>query len=200
MRAIFAHREPLDRQEPSPMNLAEKPSTLQSATDLNLDPYWMPFTHNRYFKQHHPLNRLHGERRGRVLHDGRRPAACSTACRACGAVRSGIGRRRSSKRSSSQLDRADYIPAFQVASPDTFRSGRTHRRRRAWRPEPRVLHQLGLRGRRYVAEDRAGLSPPERRSVAHALHRPREGLSRRRLRRHFGRRHGRRTARCSRRR
>jgi hypothetical protein len=29
----------LVRQEPSPMNLAEKPSTLQAVTDLNLDPY-----------------------------------------------------------------------------------------------------------------------------------------------------------------
>jgi len=27
-------------------------------TALNLDPYWMPFTHNRYFKKHLPADRL----------------------------------------------------------------------------------------------------------------------------------------------
>ena len=40
------------------MNLAAHPSALTAATDLNLDPYWMPFTHNRYFKKHNPLDRL----------------------------------------------------------------------------------------------------------------------------------------------
>jgi beta-alanine--pyruvate transaminase len=29
-----------------------------SIDGLNLDPYWMPFTHNRYFKARRPLDRL----------------------------------------------------------------------------------------------------------------------------------------------
>ena len=40
------------------MNLADPAALATAATDLNLDPYWMPFTHNRYFKQQHPLDRL----------------------------------------------------------------------------------------------------------------------------------------------
>ena len=60
-----------------------------------------------------------------------------------------------------------------------------------------VLHQLRLRGRRHRAEDGAGLSPRARRRRAHPADRPRARLSRRRLRRHLGRRHRRPTARCS---
>ena len=40
------------------MNLAEQATLAHAAADLNLDPYWMPFTHNRYFKKHQPLDRL----------------------------------------------------------------------------------------------------------------------------------------------
>ena len=33
-------------------------ATAASVEGLNLDPYWMPFTHNRYFKAKRPLDRL----------------------------------------------------------------------------------------------------------------------------------------------
>ena len=49
--------------------------------------------------------------------------------------------------------------------------------------------QLRFRIGRYRAEDRARLSPRARRRPAHPPDRPRARLSRRRLRRHFGRRH-----------
>ena len=62
-----------------------------------------------------------------------------------------------------------------------------HRARGA---RPRVLHQLGLRVGRHRAQDRAGVSPRERRRRARAVVRPRARLSRRGLRRHQRRRHG----------
>ena len=102
------------------MNLAANPSTLQSATDLNLDPYWMPFTHNRYFKKHHPLDRLLVSAEGAYYTtvEGKRLFDCLS-----GLWCSSLGHRPAKvvEAVKRQLDRADYIPAFQVASPDTFR-------------------------------------------------------------------------------
>jgi beta-alanine--pyruvate transaminase len=102
------------------MNLADQATLAQAATDLNLDPYWMPFTHNRYFKKHQPLDRLIVSADGAYYTtiDGQRLFDCLS-----GLWCSGLGHKppeivEAVKR---QLDRADYIPAFQVASPDTFR-------------------------------------------------------------------------------
>jgi beta-alanine--pyruvate transaminase len=88
--------------------------------ELNLDPYWMPFTHNRYFKRTRPLDRLmvaaegayYTTASGQKLFDGLSGLWCS-----------GLGHKHPKivdavKR---QLDTADYVPAFQVASPETFR-------------------------------------------------------------------------------
>ncbi|MBB5206906.1 aspartate aminotransferase family protein [Chiayiivirga flava] len=87
---------------------------------LNLDPYWMPFTHNRYFKQHRPLDRLlvgaegayYTTSQGQTLFDGLSGLWC------CGL---GHRDRRIVEAVKNQLDVADYYPAFQVASPDSFR-------------------------------------------------------------------------------
>lgn len=38
------------REAPHPMTDTAHAAMIDTA-DLNLDPYWMPFTHNRYFKQ-----------------------------------------------------------------------------------------------------------------------------------------------------
>ena len=102
------------------MNLAEKPSTLQTATDLKLDQYWMPFTHNRYFKKHHPLDRLLASAEGAYYTtvEGQRLFDCLSGLW-CSSL--GHGPARIVEAVKRQLDRADYIPAFQVASPDTFR-------------------------------------------------------------------------------
>jgi beta-alanine--pyruvate transaminase len=103
------------------MNLAAKPSTLQAAaTELNLDPYWMPFTHNRYFKKHQPLDRLMAGAEGAYYTtvEGQRLFDCLS-----GLWCSSLGHRppRIVEAVKRQLDRADYIPAFQIASPETFR-------------------------------------------------------------------------------
>ncbi|HET9483518.1 MAG TPA: aminotransferase class III-fold pyridoxal phosphate-dependent enzyme, partial [Xanthomonadales bacterium] len=97
---------------PRPISAAE--------TALNLDPYWMPFTHNRYFKKHRPADRLlvaaegayYTTSTGQKLFDGLSGLWCS-----------GLGHRhpRIVEAVKAQLDRADYFPAFQVANPDTFR-------------------------------------------------------------------------------
>ena len=82
-------------------------------------------------------------------------------------------------------------PTFQMGHPLAFELADAAGRPAAGRPRPRVLHQLRLGGGRHRAEDRARLSPRPRRGHAHAADRPRARLSRRRLRRHLGRRHGR---------
>ena len=102
------------------MNLAANPSTLKAATELNLDPYWMPFTHNRYFKSHHPLDRLlvgaegayYTTVEGKKLFDCLSGLWCSALGHRPPKVVEAVKR---------QLDQADYIPAFQVANPDSFR-------------------------------------------------------------------------------
>jgi len=87
---------------------------------MNLDPYWMPFTHNRYFKARRPADRLlvgaqgayYTTSEGQKLFDGLSGLWCSGL---------GHGDRRITEAVKRQLDVADYIPAFQVASPESFR-------------------------------------------------------------------------------
>jgi len=102
------------------MNLAATAPAPPSATDLNLDPYWMPFTHNRYFKTHRPLDRLLVGAEGAYYTtvEGQRLFDCLS-----GLWCSSLGHRdpRIVEAVKAQLDKADYIPAFQVASPETFR-------------------------------------------------------------------------------
>jgi beta-alanine--pyruvate transaminase len=91
-----------------------------SVAELDLDAYWMPFTHNRYFKANRPLNRLlvgaqgayYTTSEGQKLFDGLSGLWCC-----------GLGHRhpRIVEAVKQQLDVADYVPAFQVANPDTFR-------------------------------------------------------------------------------
>ncbi len=88
--------------------------------NLNLDPYWMPFTHNRYYKKHRPLDRLLASAEGayyttvegQKLFDGLSGLWCC-----------GLGHRHPKivEAVKKQLDVADYFPAFQVANPDAFR-------------------------------------------------------------------------------
>jgi len=87
---------------------------------LNLDPYWMPFTHNRYFKSHRPINRLLASAKGAYyttvegerLFDGLSGLWCSGLGHCHPRIVEAVKR---------QLDVVDYVPAFQVSSPDTFR-------------------------------------------------------------------------------
>ncbi|HPF74758.1 MAG TPA: aspartate aminotransferase family protein [Xanthomonadaceae bacterium] len=88
--------------------------------DLNLDPYWMPFTHNRYFKQQRPANRMIASARGayyttvegQQLFDGLSGLWCSGL---------GHGHPKIVEAVQRQVAEADYVPAFQLGSPATFR-------------------------------------------------------------------------------
>jgi beta-alanine--pyruvate transaminase len=92
----------------------------QTDTDLNLDPYWMPFTHNRYFKTHRPRDRMLVAAEGAYYTtvDGQKLFDCLSGLW-CSAL--GHGHPKIKEAVKAQLDRADYIPAFQVANPDSFR-------------------------------------------------------------------------------
>lgn len=90
------------------------------AADLNLDPYWMPFTHNRYFKRTRPLDRIitgaHGAyyttAEGKQVFDCLSGLWCSSL---------GHKPKKIVEAVKQQLDTADYVPAFQMASPQAFR-------------------------------------------------------------------------------
>ncbi|MEZ5464740.1 MAG: aspartate aminotransferase family protein [Lysobacteraceae bacterium] len=89
-------------------------------SDLNLDPYWMPFTHNRYYKQQRPLNRMIATAKGayyttvegQQLFDGLSGLWCSGL---------GHGHPKIVEAVQRQVAEADYVPAFQLASPATFK-------------------------------------------------------------------------------
>ncbi|MEZ5545458.1 MAG: aspartate aminotransferase family protein [Lysobacteraceae bacterium] len=95
-------------------------TNLASAADLNLDPFWMPFTHNRYFKKNKPADRLlvaakgayYTTSEGQQLYDSLSGLWCSGL---------GHGDPRIADAVKAQVDKADFIPAFQVASPENFR-------------------------------------------------------------------------------
>ncbi|HEY8011269.1 MAG TPA: aspartate aminotransferase family protein [Rudaea sp.] len=88
--------------------------------DMNLDPYWMPYTHNRYFKRTRPLDRLivgaqgayYTTAEGKQVFDCLSGLWCSVLGHRPAKIVEAVKR---------QLDTADYIPAFQMASPETFR-------------------------------------------------------------------------------
>ena len=110
---------------------------------------------------------------------------------ACGASTPATAARRSPRRSAGRSPTMDFAPPFQMGHPRAFELANAAAS--DWLPagpRPRVLHELRLGVGRHRAEDRARLPPRPRRGHAHAPDRPRARLSRRRLRRHLGRRHG----------
>jgi len=87
--------------------------------ERNLDAYWMPFSHNRYFKQHHErrfLARAEGAyywtEEGDKLYDALSGLWCS-----------GLGHRHPKivEAVKTQLDTLDYSPAFQMGYAPTFK-------------------------------------------------------------------------------
>ncbi|MDC8016266.1 aspartate aminotransferase family protein [Tahibacter soli] len=98
---------------------AHSPAPL-AATDLNLDPYWMPFTHNRYFKTKRPMDRLLASAKGAYYTtvEGQQLFDCLSGLW-CSSL--GHGHPKIVEAVKRQLDIADYVPAFQVASPESFR-------------------------------------------------------------------------------
>ena len=153
----------------------------------DLQSFWQPFTPNRQFKAH---PRLVVSARGMHYrsHDGRDVLDSSAGlwCANLGhchpkvveAVQQGIAT-------------LDFAPTFQFGHNKVFELASRVADAMPGDLEPRVLLQLGLGSGRYRAEDRARLSPRARRRPALPADRARARLSRGRLRRHVGRRHGR---------
>jgi beta-alanine--pyruvate transaminase len=86
---------------------------------MNLEPYWMPFSHNRYFKRHHErrlLARAEGAYYWTV--EGDRLFDCLSGLWCVGL---GHGHPRIGAAIRRQFETADYSPAFQMGYPDTFR-------------------------------------------------------------------------------
>ncbi len=151
----------------------------------NLEAFFMPFTANRQFKKNpRMLARAKGVHywtpEGRQIIDGTAGLWCVNAAMAA---------RRSRRRSPNSWMRWTTHP----------RSRWAIRRRSNWprgmppaagRSQSRVLLQLGLRGGRQRTQDRAGLPSCQRPGHPHPFRGPRARLSRCRLWRHLGRRHG----------
>ncbi len=84
-----------------------------------LSPYWMPFTHNRYFRDHHELRIIESaEGAYYTTREGQRLFDCLS-----GLWCSGLGHRHPAivEAVKRQLDIVDYTPAFQMGYEPTFR-------------------------------------------------------------------------------
>ena len=99
------------------MNEIAAKSTQRAAT--NLDSYWMPFSHNRYFKQH-PAYRLLASAHGAYYTtvEGRKLFDCLSGL---WCVNLGHGHPRIAAALQKQFATIDYSPAFQMGYPETFR-------------------------------------------------------------------------------
>jgi beta-alanine--pyruvate transaminase len=99
------------------MNEITAPTARGLATSL--DPYWMPFSHNRYFKRH-PEYRLLASAAGAYYTtvEGQRlfDALSGLWC-----VNLGHGHPRIAAALKRQFETIDYSPAFQMGYPETFR-------------------------------------------------------------------------------
>ncbi len=166
----------------SAMNAQITPAPAQG----DLDAFWMPFTANRQFKAN-PRLLTRAEGMYYWSADGRQvlDAVAGLWC-----VNAGHGRREITEAVIAPARDDGIRPNLPNGSPDRVRTRESTSEDCAAGNGSRVLHELGLRVRRHVAEDCHRLPSRSRRGPAHTLHRPRKGLSRRGLWRHVGRRHG----------
>jgi beta-alanine--pyruvate transaminase len=84
---------------------------------LDLEPYWMPFTHNRYFKKH-PRLFVAAQGNYYTMADGRRVFDGFSGLWCCGA---GHAHPKIVEAVQRQIARLDYSPAFNFGHPDAFR-------------------------------------------------------------------------------
>jgi hypothetical protein len=117
---------------------------------------------------------------GRKIFDGLSGLWCSGL---------GHGRPEITEAVSRQIAKLDYSPAFQFGHPLSFELANKIKELTPAGSRLRVLHRLGLRGRRHLAEDGARLLAHQGPGQQDPPDRPREGLPRRELRRHLGGRH-----------
>ena len=152
----------------------------------DLSAWWMPFTANRNFKES-PRLLVSAEGMHYRTDDGRR-ILDGTAGLWC------VNAGHAQKRITEAICDGARTPRLRADVPD----GPSERLRTRERLvdftgnkfSQVFYHELRIRGGRHRAEDGARVSPRPRRRHAHAADRPRARLSRRRLRRHLGRRHG----------
>ena len=87
-------------------------------TGIDVEPYWMPFTHNRYFKQHH-ADRIIASAQGAyyTTTGGQRLFDCLSGMW-CSPL--GHGHPKIVEAVSAQLKALDYSPAFQMGHPKIF--------------------------------------------------------------------------------
>jgi beta-alanine--pyruvate transaminase len=85
----------------------------------SLDPYWMPFSHNRYFKRH-PELRLLASAQG-AYYTTVEGARLFDALSGLWCVNLGHGHPRIAAALQRQFATLDYSPAFQMGYPETFR-------------------------------------------------------------------------------
>ena len=91
--------------------------TESSANAINMDAYWMPYTPNRYFKSKPKImvaakGVYYTDDHGRKLFDGASGLWTSPL---------GHGDPRIIEAIQKQYQKMDYVPAFQMAGPETFR-------------------------------------------------------------------------------
>ena len=158
--------------------------TRHHAVPNDLEAFWMPFTANRAFKARPRLiarakDMHYYTPEGRPILDGAAGLWCTNAGHNRDPIVAG---------DPGAGGRARLRADLPVRPSARLRAGEPDRGAGAGRSRPRVLLQFRLGGRRHRDEDRAGLLERARPGAAHALHRPRARLSRRRLRRHVGRR------------
>ena len=168
-------------------SVAQMPAAAQRAEIPNdLEAFWLPFTPNRAFKK-----RPRMIARAKDMHyytpEGRAILDATAALWCCNA---GHGRPRIVEAIQRQAAELDFSPNFQFAHAAGLPARLAPRGAGAGRSRSRLLHQFGLGGLRHGAQDRHRLSQHARAGVAPAPDRARARLSRRRLRRHLGRRHG----------
>ena len=152
----------------------------------DLDAFWLPFTPNRAFKRAPRLISRAKDMHyftpdGRAVLDGLAGLWCSNA---------GHNRDPDRRRDPAPGGGTRLLAGLPVCPPQGVFAGEPDRRAGAGRSQSRVLLQFRLGGVRYRAQDRARLPSCARGGHAHAVDRPRARLSRRRVRRHFRRRHG----------
>src|SRR5579864_3378376 len=89
----------------------------EPSSDLNVEPYWLPFTANRYFKRQPKIvARAEGAYYETV--DGKRLFDCLSGLWCCPL---GHARRSIADAVARQLKELDYAPAFNVGHPSAFR-------------------------------------------------------------------------------
>ena len=90
----------------------------QDGATIDMHPYWMPFTHNRYYKQHH-ANRVIASAEGAyyTTTEGRRLFDCLSGMW-CSPL--GHGHPKIVEAVAAQIKQLDYSPAFQMGHPKIF--------------------------------------------------------------------------------